>query len=400
MFSKLWSLLKEIHYDQRGGTGTAVATGDIITAAKMNLKLEEIVDADLVHDVGNWTVGEDGAGQDIIFYTDTAGRVMTWDPSDFSLELDDNVIIAFGDDDDVEIKWDSAKLSIIPLTDDTGYIIIGDATHSFDFKWLGSDGDHYVLFDLGDSKVVLEAIDLYLGDNDMLVFGDGVDITIKWNAAKLVVEQASVNSAIELGIDGAGIDLKLFGDTAGSYMLWDQSADKLLINIEPKAAANLAAITANAVLDAAIGYYYGIQSNIEKSGTDNIDDCTAITAYINQKAGAFTCTGRFAPLQVLLSGEGTVGVITGDVYAAWIANRGTQTNTDAILCLHDQSAAVAVDAILFDLDGVVTNIFEFTGCSGCVLEDNKVAPDKAGSLKIKTPAGATAYINYYDGTRA
>lgn len=47
ILNRLWELLKEIHYDQRGGTGAAVATDDIITAAKMNLKLENY---DLVDD--------------------------------------------------------------------------------------------------------------------------------------------------------------------------------------------------------------------------------------------------------------------------------------------------------------------------------------------------------------
>lgn len=41
ILGRLWELLKIIHYDERGGTGTAVATDDIITAAKMNLKLED-----------------------------------------------------------------------------------------------------------------------------------------------------------------------------------------------------------------------------------------------------------------------------------------------------------------------------------------------------------------------
>ena len=110
------------------GSGTAVATGDAITAAKMNLKLETIVDADITHDSGDWTVGVDGAGQDIIYYTNTAGRVMTWDPSDSALELDDNVILAFGSADDVEVYWDAAKLLWLPLTDDTGIFQIGNGT--------------------------------------------------------------------------------------------------------------------------------------------------------------------------------------------------------------------------------------------------------------------------------
>ena len=56
MFKKLWSFLKEIHYDERGGTGTAVATDDTITAAKMNLKVEDyalIDDQELVLGTGS-----------------------------------------------------------------------------------------------------------------------------------------------------------------------------------------------------------------------------------------------------------------------------------------------------------------------------------------------------------
>lgn len=218
MFNRLWDLIKEIHYNQVGGTGTAVATGDVITAAKMNLKLETIVDADLTHDSGDWTIGEDGAGQDIIFYTDTAGRVMTWDPSDSSLELDDDVIIAFGSADDVEVKWDTAKLLWLPLTDDTGIFQIGDGTHSMDFKWVGGAATNYILFDVGDNKLTLEDVDLYLGDGDMLVFGDGVNITINWTGSLLLLAPAADDTgAINIGDGTADMDFKIFLGSTNEY---------------------------------------------------------------------------------------------------------------------------------------------------------------------------------------
>lgn len=65
MLGRLWNLIKEIHYDQRGGTGTAVATGDTITATKMNLKVEDydlIDDQELLLGTGDdWKVTFDGA---------------------------------------------------------------------------------------------------------------------------------------------------------------------------------------------------------------------------------------------------------------------------------------------------------------------------------------------------
>lgn len=174
-----------------------------------------------------------------------------------------------------------------------------------------------------------------------------------------------ITNTLTVGVSATGHDVKFWGDTAGTYMLWDYSADGLKINVEPLAAANLFAVQANCDMDAALGYYYGIQSNASKSGTDNTDDFTCITAYINQTTGAFTTTGRFCPLQVLLSGSGTVGTITktgnGAVHAAWIANRGTQTNTDSILCVHNQSAATATSALELDIGGTVTYAIDFGG---------------------------------------
>ena len=47
MLENLKKLFWEFARGERGGTGTAVATDDIITAAKMNLKLEEVAGTDL-----------------------------------------------------------------------------------------------------------------------------------------------------------------------------------------------------------------------------------------------------------------------------------------------------------------------------------------------------------------
>ena len=38
-----------------------------------------------------------------------------------------------------------------------------------------------------------------------------------------------IDAAVTVGIDGTGHDVKFFGDTGGNYMLWDQSADDLIL---------------------------------------------------------------------------------------------------------------------------------------------------------------------------
>lgn len=69
-----------------------------------------------------------------------------------------------------------------------------------------------------------------LGDSVPLNFGDASDIVMQWNGTKFVVTQATANSAIDLGVDGAGIDLILRGDTAGAAATWDQDADSFILS--------------------------------------------------------------------------------------------------------------------------------------------------------------------------
>ena len=42
----------------------------------------------------------------------------------------------------------------------------------------------------------------------------------------------TISGPLTDGVDGTGHDVKFFGDTAGKYMQWDQSADKLFVNGE------------------------------------------------------------------------------------------------------------------------------------------------------------------------
>ena len=334
MFNKLWSFLKEIHYDQRGGTGTAVSTGDIITSAKMNLKLEEIVNADLVHDSGVWTIGESGAGQDITFYTDVVGRIMLWDPSDSSLELGDNVIIAFGAGDDVEIYWNATNLIIMPAMDDVGAIIIGDGTNkSMDFLWYGSTVNKYVQFDLGADKVTFEDVDLYLGDNDMLVFGDGADVTIKWDASKLLIDPAAEFNLVMntyhfcLETLAAGKTLRInsrtYVDTASESIIGFQC--------KPRAGNTRTASIYGAEMEPGLNDTFGGTSLIgfasrpilEGTTGDLSGDVRAYEASIGSDSGSSrTIAGVASALWV---DNNFYGTVTGGVYVIHVPNPGGGT---------------------------------------------------------------------------
>ena len=87
----------------------------------------------------------------------------------------------------------------------------------------------YLTFTTTDSaERVLLKKQTRLIDSAKLAFGDGDDITVAWDGTDLDVLQATANSSIKWGVDGAGIDHVWYGDTASTSMTWDQSADTLL----------------------------------------------------------------------------------------------------------------------------------------------------------------------------
>lgn len=77
-----------------------------------------------------------------------------------------------------------------------------------------------------------------------------------------------------------------------------------------------------------------------------------------------------------------------------------QSSTTVPIGLELESGAGSSYTAGIKMGATMTSVFDFTGAVTGVLEDNKAAPTKAGSIAILTPAGAVAYVNYYDGTRA
>jgi len=58
------------------------------------------------------------------------------------------------------------------------------------------------------------------------------NVKSKWVSGNLVFSEKVTgnDAAIHFGEDDDGLDIKFFGATSGSYMLWDESSDKLIIN--------------------------------------------------------------------------------------------------------------------------------------------------------------------------
>ena len=114
--------------------------------------------------------------------TNSAGEFLI---SGGNFQLNDNIVMTFGTDNDASWKWDSANeiIEVLPAVNDTGGFYIGDGTTDFDVRiHLGAATD-YVGFDVGAKQLMLDNVDFFIGDNDLLIFGDGNDFVANFDTA-------------------------------------------------------------------------------------------------------------------------------------------------------------------------------------------------------------------------
>ena len=142
--------------------------------------------------IGTVTTGVDGTGHDVKFFSATSGSYWLWD------ESADGVV------------------QIGSLT-----VGVNDAGH--DVKFFGDTASAYMLWDTSADDLVLA------GDAGIDLAGD-IDVDGTANLDTVDIDgNTQVDGTITVGANDTGYDVKLFGATASSYMLWDESADSLLL---------------------------------------------------------------------------------------------------------------------------------------------------------------------------
>lgn len=72
-----------------------------------------------------------------------------------SLRFGDDTTLEFGDDADVSMAWDGSNLNILPKTDLTGAIQIGNGTLSMDLKVFGTEAANYFEYDASEDRLNL-----------------------------------------------------------------------------------------------------------------------------------------------------------------------------------------------------------------------------------------------------
>ena len=190
--------------------GTSIAlkmTGDIETDAAIDWDLKDNVASALSFDA-----------------TDKAGILEI-------VTTNDGEKVAMSGDLDLEGSIDVNGTANLDAVDIDGAVQIDAAVAvgvdgtGHDVKFFGDTAGNYMLYDQSANDLKL------VGSSSGLEVGGGVTIT----GQLAVTADSEFNGAttfsddISLGVDGTGYDFTAYGDTAGANMLWDQSADALVV---------------------------------------------------------------------------------------------------------------------------------------------------------------------------
>ena len=159
--------------------------------------------ADALKVIGAVTVGADDEGHDVKFFGATSGAYMLWDESTDDLKL----VGAAGLDVDGTTNLDAVDIDGAVQID--GTVTVGVNDTGYDVKFFGATAGAHMLWDEST-------------DDLKLVGAAGLDVDGVTN-----LDVVQIDDALTVGEDDIGHNVKFFGATSGSFLLWDQAADAL-----------------------------------------------------------------------------------------------------------------------------------------------------------------------------
>jgi hypothetical protein len=203
------------------------------------------------------------------------------------------------------------------------------------------------------------------------------------------------NGAINVGVDDTGYDVKFFGATAGAYMLWDESADDLILG----GAAGLS-----------------VNSTALVTGVLTTTAATVHTGGITMPDNARATFGTGSDFQLYHDGSNNViGVTTGNLYVQ--SNGGSillqptageegitiQPNSSVSL-YYDSALKLATTATGIDVTGtaeVDTLSISGTAVTSTAAEINRLDITTLGQVEAAkaVTADASNFVNFPDNAR-
>jgi hypothetical protein len=260
------------------GIGASAAVGGDLTLfggtdLKGTFNIDDVDIDGVVQIDGAVTVGVDDTGYDVKFFGDTSGQHLLWDQSADELALIGDTKLSFHDaaggeniiasaDGHLEINAGttlditaptvdinaSTTINVDGATQLTGDVTIGVDGTGHDVQFFGATSGQHLLWDqsadelalVGDTKLSFHDA---AGGENIIASADGhleinsgttLDITaptvdINVSTTLNVDGVTQLTGAVTFGVDDTSANVKFFGATSGSYMLWQEDVDDLVL---------------------------------------------------------------------------------------------------------------------------------------------------------------------------
>jgi hypothetical protein len=150
-----------------------------------------------------------------------------------------------------------------------GAINVGVDDTGYDVKFFGATTGKSLLWDESADSLIVTGTTTLVGTTNL----DAVDID----------GATQIDATVTVGVDDTGYDVKFFGATAGAYMLWDESADDLILGGAAGLSVNSTAlVTGVLTTTAATVFNGGFTANADSTlGTDKKVQFRDAAIYIN-----------------------------------------------------------------------------------------------------------------------
>jgi hypothetical protein len=246
----------------------------------------------------------------------------------------------------------TAASSVKVLDNNAAALVFEEADNAY-MTFVTTDGSEAVKFDkaldINAATQIDATVTVGVDDTgyDVKLFGATTGKSLLWDESAdslIVTGSTSLQGGLEVGVDDTGYDVKFFGATAGAYMLWDESADDLILGGAAGLSVNSTALVTGVLTTTAATVHTGgitmPDSAIAKFGTGSDLQIyhDGSDSYISDQG-----TGN---LQVLASAIALNN-------AANTENMITAIADGAVTLYHDNAAKIATTATGIDVTGTV-----------------------------------------------
>ena len=304
------------------------------------------------------------------------------------------------DTSDANGRWD---LSWTPSDSNTTQVDVQGTSGTSVFRWKYDDRIAVSGAIIGDLRLTPSHNFSFIFDGTptadrTITFSDNAGTVALLGAAQTFSAAQTFTNTVTVGVDDDGKDVKFYGETSGQYMLWDESADELVLAGDTKLSFHDAAGGENIIASA--NGHLEINSGTTLDVTAPTVDINASSAVTVDSAGIsldgsaasnFTTSG--GALTLTSAAAATWSTAAGALTVNGTAGINLQEGGSTIISISDARVLATSNTASVDLDA--TGAIQVNSSGGAI----SIANDNVDqTVNLATAGTRTLNIGIGDGT--